>query len=139
VRDHNGVLLGNLLTVNATGLNILNAQGYQYNVGWNGTVLNRQTWFAGANCTGAAAANGTVGGIIYGKIAFRASTGQFYKIASFNANFEAVGTNAVTAVSIDNTVGGCSASTGGTGYLLTPINPTDVGIPAVIVPPLQFP
>ncbi len=143
VRDANGVVLGTLLSVTRTGVTLINSSGYQYSLNWNGTVANQQTWYSGANCTGTPVLNngGTSGAIAYGKTAFRSTAGQFYKITTFNANFEAVSVNnLITPASIDNVGTGCSASSGsGGGWALTAINSTDVGIPATIVPPLQFP
>ncbi|MGH8498767.1 MAG: hypothetical protein ACRERV_08185, partial [Methylococcales bacterium] len=102
------------------------------------------TWYSGAGCTGTAVLNngGTAGAIAYGKTALRSTSGQFYKITTFNANFEAVSVNnLITVASIDNVgASGCSTSTGaGGGWALTAINSTDVGIPASIAVPLQFP
>ena len=132
-------MLGLLLAVNTTGVTVLNSLGYQYNLMWNGTVNNRQTWYSGSSCTGTAVLNGSVGSITYGKIVFRSTAGQFYKITTSNANFESVAGAGITAASIDNVTSGCTASTGGTGWPVTAITSTSVGIPATIVPPLQFP
>lgn len=146
VRDANGVVIGSLVGVTNTGVTVLNSGGYLFEVFWNGQVANRQTYFASADCTGATAAingGGTAGLKMYGKTIIRSSTGQFYKIASFNSNLEATSaTGLFTKNSIDNLApSNCSVSgaTAANGWLLTAINSTDVGIPATIVPPLQFP
>jgi hypothetical protein len=104
-------------------------------------------YYATTNCTGATAAI-NAGGVaavpLYGKTVVRSSTGQFYKVASFNSTtFESLSaTGLFTKNSIDNLPpSGCgtSSATAANGWLLTAINSTDVGIPAAIATPLQFP
>jgi hypothetical protein len=142
VVDHNGVTLGKITHADSYGYTILTSTGYLLDMSWDGTSYPAQVYytsFSAGVCGGTAYLNdgGTPGSTIWGKTAYWVgSKNSFMVPQTVNAAGMSVSVS-FTSQGIDNPA--CYASAGSvSGWLLTSITNTALGLPATIAAPLQL-
>lgn len=146
VADSNGINVGTLVNFDPSSF-VIKKGVYIFYLNGDGFFPGSQIYWTGAGCTGSAYLNDGWGGTGNQKtwanaLVYSAKSNQLYRMANANANGVATSV-AATAQSIENPT--CMASSGTiSGWLMTPITPATIGIPASGSPlkistPLQIP
>lgn len=144
LRDNANVKLGTVLSVSSSNVTIVTSTGHIVNVLFspdgNDDFTSSQIWWTGSGCTGTPYLNdGGVGGQQrFSKfLVYSGAANQLYTMSNPNTNGVSVSGPIPTVVSIENS-GVCSSSGGGTsGWAMTPVARTTVGLPTTISYPLS--
>jgi hypothetical protein len=145
--DNNNVTLGKVLSAARNNITILTSSGYLLVISWDGTVPNGQIYYQGSGgnlCSGTAYLNsgssGTSSAVaIYAKTLVWSGSFASFMVPSATpqANGTVLSVPLTNVTGIDNPACGTSTSTN-QAWALQTITPAQVGLPAVISPPLKF-
>lgn len=143
--DANQVVLGTVLGSARNSVDIMTTTGHVTTIRWTGVFAPSQIYysaFSGGTCSGTAWLNAgtTTVGYAYGKwMVYSGSKGSLMvpSASSIQPDGTAMST-IVSAQGFDNPTCAASSNTTAQGWELTAVTPAQVGLPAVIVPPLRI-
>ena len=140
VRDGANAVLGRMLGVTKTGVNVLTSTGHVVGIDWNGEVSTGQLFYTGANCSGTAWLNsGSTAKTISSKTVVRSPTLGLLAPADESTGW-ILSTSGGSFATLHNP--DCvAAPAGSSGYFAWPlvsVTPASVGLPSTITTPLQL-
>lgn len=143
--DANNVTLGKVVSAARNNITLVTSTGHLMVMSWDGTLPNSQIYYKGTgpgNCSGEGYLNSgspTAASSIYAKtVVWSLSLGSFMVTsATPQSNGTVLSTLPTGITGFDNS--SCGSSTGGQyGWLLQPVTPAQIGLPAPIVAPLRL-
>ncbi|WP_166139447.1 collagen-like protein [Nocardioides ochotonae] len=132
VKDGQGRTLGDVVGLTQYGATLLTSQGYQIDVGWDGTLYPAQAWYTGADCTGTPLLNsgsGGDGGAIFAKTLVYLGTPNTLAVPDVASSAISAPEVGLPVSSIDNPTCGSSGSAVRYGWKLRPTTAAAVGLP----------